>query len=244
MFLLWTSNNRAAKVVTPIDTSGWIDLSYPVHFLESDVRAFDSPTPKIAPYKTDEFVGSVDQGGSCKCDVVTYIPHCHGTHTECVGHLMGKNGPKVTDLFPSPISGKAYLATVSTNPSGAIVECSFPTNQQVTSLIVRTEKSSETSFFAPECMTTLVQKGIKHLLFTGPSVDPVDDGGKLLAHRSFWETSEIDGLLKYPNSALNRTITELVNISTDVPDGIYQLFLTLSNMALDAVSSRPYIYKP
>ncbi len=26
-------------------------------------------------------------GASCNCDSITLIPHCNGTHTECVGHL-------------------------------------------------------------------------------------------------------------------------------------------------------------
>ena len=27
------------------------------------------------------------QGASCNCEVVTLIPHCNGTHTECAAHL-------------------------------------------------------------------------------------------------------------------------------------------------------------
>src|SRR5437879_7785473 len=33
------------------------------------------------------FKGSVERGASCNCELITLIPHCNGTHTECVGHL-------------------------------------------------------------------------------------------------------------------------------------------------------------
>ncbi len=66
-----------------------IDLSIPVSFI-SPVQAFGAQAPVKSEYKVENYIGSVEQGGSSNCDVVQFIPHCHGTHTECVGHITKK----------------------------------------------------------------------------------------------------------------------------------------------------------
>lgn len=56
---------------------------------------FNGPQPntygvspaKARPYEGQGFVGDVSQGGSCNFEVYEFVPHCNGTHTECVGHL-------------------------------------------------------------------------------------------------------------------------------------------------------------
>lgn len=42
------------------------------------------------PFKSGGFVGSTEQGGSCNVSVVQMIPHCNGTHTETVGHIVSE----------------------------------------------------------------------------------------------------------------------------------------------------------
>jgi hypothetical protein len=50
--------------------------------------------------------------------------------------------------------------------------------------------------------------GIKQLLIDLPSMDREDDGGKLLAHRAFWN---------YPSAPrINSTITELIYVPPTV----------------------------
>lgn len=56
---------------------------------------FDGPQPAFhdaAPATSKAlrgtgFTGDTREGGSCNCEQVTLVPHCNGTHTECVGHL-------------------------------------------------------------------------------------------------------------------------------------------------------------
>jgi arylformamidase len=72
-----------------------IDLSKPVSLAidlrfstqQRQPRHFGAPPASSRPFSVPGFSGSVEQGASCNCQTLTLIPHCNGTHTECVGHL-------------------------------------------------------------------------------------------------------------------------------------------------------------
>ncbi|MBV8854445.1 MAG: hypothetical protein JOY91_13625, partial [Sinobacteraceae bacterium] len=73
-----------------------IDLAQPVvlaieqHFAREQPRHFDAPPASSQPYAVADFSGAVGSGARCNCSVITLIPHCNGTHTECVGHLTAE----------------------------------------------------------------------------------------------------------------------------------------------------------
>lgn len=70
---------------------------------------FDGPQPRFfvetpagsKPLRIGGFTGSVAAGASCNCAVHTLAPHCHGTHTECVGHVTAT---KVTIASLTPVA--------------------------------------------------------------------------------------------------------------------------------------------
>lgn len=70
-----------------IDLTQGHDLSLGPDRLGEGPRYFGVAPAGFTAWRTPEFIGAVDQGGSCNCNVLTLVPHCHGTHTECVGHL-------------------------------------------------------------------------------------------------------------------------------------------------------------
>jgi kynurenine formamidase len=105
-----------------------VDLSSPVSLaLELDFgvaeagvsrpqpRHFDAPAATSRPYAVPGFSGSVRTGASCNCDVITVIPHCNGTHTECAGHLTREP----LDAYPLVPAGlmEALLLTVAPVPT-------------------------------------------------------------------------------------------------------------------------------
>ena len=59
---------------------------------------FDGPQPNVygvepASAEACEYgilVGDTRRGGSCNFEQYTFIPHCSGTHTECVGHITNE----------------------------------------------------------------------------------------------------------------------------------------------------------
>ncbi|MEZ5458981.1 MAG: cyclase family protein [Steroidobacteraceae bacterium] len=69
----------------PLDAP--VSLAIALHFDAPGVRHFGAPAPATRPLDAGGFHGDVAHGGSCNCRSITLIPHCHGTHTECIGHL-------------------------------------------------------------------------------------------------------------------------------------------------------------
>jgi arylformamidase len=77
-----------------------VDLAIPLRFDGGPQPSFfvDSPA-RSEPLQVGGFTGSIAAGASCNCAVQTLAPHCHGTHTECVGHVT--LGPvTIADLTP------------------------------------------------------------------------------------------------------------------------------------------------
>jgi arylformamidase len=64
-----------------------IDISIPLKFNGLQPNAYGVDAATSVPCSTDDLVGDTRQGGSCNFEQYTLIPHCNGTHTECVGHI-------------------------------------------------------------------------------------------------------------------------------------------------------------
>src|SRR5439155_162953 len=62
-------------------------LALALDFAGPQPRHFGAPRARSQPFEAAGFEGSVERGASCNCELITLIPHCNGTHTECVGHL-------------------------------------------------------------------------------------------------------------------------------------------------------------
>lgn len=65
-----------------------LDLSIPIYFDAPQVNHFNAPAATAKPLIVGDYVGSTKQGGSCNADYLSLIPHCNGTHTECLGHIV------------------------------------------------------------------------------------------------------------------------------------------------------------
>ncbi|TLY84787.1 MAG: cyclase family protein [Gammaproteobacteria bacterium] len=70
-----------------IDVSRPVMLALALDFAGPQPRHFGAPRARSQPFEAAGFEGSVERGASCNCELITLIPHCNGTHTECVGHL-------------------------------------------------------------------------------------------------------------------------------------------------------------
>lgn len=65
----------------------WFDLSIPLRFGGPQPNAYGVEPADSNPVKAGSLVGDTRRGGSCNFEQYTFIPHCSGTHTECVGHI-------------------------------------------------------------------------------------------------------------------------------------------------------------
>ena len=69
------------------------DISIPLNFGGPQPSSYAVPPAVSTPYRDGQWVGDVNQGGSCNFEEVKITPHCNGTHTESVGHLADEAVP-------------------------------------------------------------------------------------------------------------------------------------------------------
>ena len=74
-----------------VDLNSPYDISIPVDFEGEQLNYFNVPNALASPYEKGMIKGSTHLGGGCNFDIVSIIPHCHTTHTECVGHIVDES---------------------------------------------------------------------------------------------------------------------------------------------------------
>ena len=67
-----------------------LDITIPLRATKNNVNAWYIKEPSIEPVKIDDWVGSVEHGAPVNFNNISFNPHAHGTHTECVGHITQK----------------------------------------------------------------------------------------------------------------------------------------------------------
>lgn len=252
MFIELNHNGRryTANLSAPLDIS--IPLS------PDGPRAWYVDPMEIEPVRTVHFTGSVAEGGDVNFRNIRFNPHGHGTHTETVGHIdreiVSINQTlkqfffhaKLVTIHPTIYSGveeefkklddhiitAAQLKPALENFTGeAIVIRTLPNDIGKNQ---RNYTGTNPPYFEPEALSLLRDSGIAHLLTDLPSVDRESDGGKLLSHRAFWHGTRPDD-----HSA---TITEMIFVSDEIPDGQYLLNIQIAPFENDASPSKPVLY--
>ncbi|HMC98312.1 MAG TPA: cyclase family protein [Flavobacteriales bacterium] len=237
-----------------VDLSKPIDLSLPLHDGEHQLRAWWVGPVTMEPVRDGDKVYAVKQGAPVNFRTLTFNPHGHGTHTESVGHIAPDVHPvgnllkryfftaQVMSLLPEErrapdgktdavITLEQLRNVVNERPPEALVVRTLP---HVAHRASHDWSGSNPCYLQSTACAWLRSIGVKHLLLDLPSVDREEDGGVLAAHHAFWD---------FPATLdLDRTITELLNVPADVPDGEYLLELQLPHLMNDAAPSRPVLY--
>jgi len=232
-----------------VDFSKPMDISIPLRAGAENVNAFYMPPVKIQPFRAGEFVGDVNQGGSCNVMDIFFNPHGNGTHTECVGHIS-KERYTINQCLQTFFFFAKLISVKPVREDGDLLirreqlENALP-EEKPEALIIRTipngtEKlnfqysGTNPAYLHAEAALFLRESGIKHLLLDLPSVDREDDGGKLMAHHAFWN---------YPSATrLDATITELIFVPDEIPDGNYFLNIQIASFENDASPGKPVLY--
>ncbi len=94
------------------DVSAPVDLAIVLEFNGPQPSFFVETPASSEPLRLGGFTGSVVNGASCNCAVHSLAPHCHGTHTECVGHVTRS---PVTVASLTPVA-PAFALVVSVRP--------------------------------------------------------------------------------------------------------------------------------
>jgi len=233
-----------------VDLSSPIDLSIPLRADARNPLAWNLEPPQIDPVQMGDWVGKVSEGASVNFNTITFNPHAHGTHTECLGHissefnsvnealkmyfftasvitvtpkLIGNDHVITKDIIEDQLSGRVSEALIIRTLPNGISKRSMNHNK------------TNWPYIDKEAALFIRDKGIDHLLIDTPSVDKEDDGGQLQAHKAFWN---------YPEDPRHHaTITELIYVPEHVKDGEYLLSLQIAPFHNDASPSRPVLYE-
>lgn len=227
-----------------------ISLAIPLHD-GPQVNCYFAPPFSSSAVVMGDFIGDTGKGGLLNYKNIALNPHGNGTHTECLGHICD-NGLTINQALKTyHVLAQILTVTPEKLPNGDSVISAEQLKGQwgdgVSAIVVRTRPNSDEKllknynntnppYFLAETTEFLANQGINHLLVDLPSVDREEDGGKLLAHRAFWQYPE--------NPRLWATLTELIYVPDEVADGTYLLNLQIAAFELDAAPSNPVIFAP
>lgn len=245
-----------------------IDISIPLRFNGPQPNAYGVEPATSKACEAGDIVGDTRRGGSINFEQYTFIPHCNGTHTECVGHITNERisvRDCLKDVFipamlvsvrPSPTNFSLLAEALATDmviTKEALAAALEPTNLSLLDsvLIVRTLPNDDSKltrqygddippYFSVEAVEYIVECGFKHLLVDLPSIDRIYDKGKLINHRIFWNV-ESGSFEINTASRIYSTITELIYVPNEVADGEYLLNLQIAPFEADAAPSRPVL---
>ena len=232
-----------------IDLAKPLDISIALNGAATNPNAWYLDAPSIDPVVNGDWVGAVASGGSVNFNTITFNPHAHGTHTECVGHITAQFN-SVNDVF-SRYFFTAELISVTPEKSGKdyiITQAAISDalkGQRPEALVIRTLPNSTDKlqrqyshtnwpYLTKDAAAFLCRIGIQHLLIDTPSVDKEKDEGVLAAHNAFWDVKS--------HPRLHATITEFIYVPDTVVDGPFIIEMQVANMVNDAAPSRPLLY--
>jgi kynurenine formamidase len=250
-------NNQTIKV----DLSKPIDISIPLTNTDENPIAWYIDKPVIEPVVFGDWIGNVSEGkSSTNFNNIFFNPHGHGTHTECLGHITREFYSinqslkqffflaELISVVPE-LQGEDLVITLDNilNALDVILKLGVPKE----ALIIRTlpnfkiKKSLKYSNTNPpylegDAARFIRESGIQHLLIDLPSVDKEKDDGKLLAHKAFWNVTDVNNL--NADARLDCTITEMIFVPDEVKDGTYLLNLQIASFENDASPSKPVLY--
>ena len=244
-----------------IDLSKPIDISIPITNDEHNPIAWYQNAPEIKPVVMGDWIGKVSEGkSSTNFNNLLFNPHAHGTHTECLGHITKEfysinQSLKEFFFWATLISVQPEKKGEDVVISKAQIEKalhSFSNSEMKPEAIVIRTLPNETSkksfkysntnppYMSEAAALFLRECGIQHLLIDLPSVDKEKDGGKLLAHKAFWNVTDVNQLNE--DARLSCTITEMIFVPNEIADGIYLLNLQIASFENDASPSKPILY--
>lgn len=247
-----THNNQSFEV----DLSKPIDISIPLTNTNANPIAWYIDKPTIEPVRFDDWIGKVSEGSSTNFNNISFNPHGHGTHTECLGHITKDFysinqalkhfffTAELITLTPyvqgddQVITKIQIMAALEGKTPEAIVIRTSPNDDAKLS---RKYSNTNPPYLNDSAAEYIREIGVCHLLIDLPSVDKEHDEGKLLAHKAFWNVKDINNVNS--DALFDATITEMIYVSSDIQDGSYLLNLQIASFENDAAPSKPILYK-
>lgn len=249
-----------------------LDLSIPLTFGAPQPVFFDAPAASATALESGGFVGDVRRGGSCNCASYSLIPHCNGTHTECVGHIT-RDPVSIRDIAIAHfvpallVSVHPQARALSNEDAGSLAQ---DTDLLITesalvaaadsvqlaackALIIRTlpntteklRRNYSTAALPPYFTTAAMRWLVSHAIeHLVVDVPSLDrsNDGGKLAAHRVFWGMAPGSTDSALAQRRHATVTEMAYVDASIPDGRYLLNLQVAPFASDAAPSRPILY--
>ena len=226
-------------------------------------NAFNLPHVSSHPFSyKDIFIGDVLQGGSCIVDILSFCPH-NLTHVETSDHILNQvpGNASISKIPLQHLQGLVYVIDLSNklNVDTKLIQPEHIEDEllkitiPVTAIALKTQVSElpqDYDFTGKDCLAlskdtseklanfSIDDQKITTLLLDLPSTDAEDDGGKLLAHRAFFEITHQCIEIKYSKKKI---IVELANFQRIVQN-YYYFILTPARITSNAMITDIFFY--
>jgi len=254
------------------DLADPLPIAVPMDFGGPQPRFNGAPRAASSALRTGSFVGDTREGGSCNCEQLSLVPHCNGTHTECLGHVTDER-VSIAEV----LRGGMHLALLlSVHPTGAAASgegsdpAPGPGDQLVTAASLDAARSTHEDLSPTALVLRTLPNGAGRMAqeYVGPAPAPFlsreaarwlveHDIEHLVLDLPSADRAEDHGRLTAHRvffglpagsrraSEARRphaTITELAFIAPTIRDGWYLLDLQVPPFLSDAAPSRPLLY--
>jgi len=218
------------------------------------------------------FIGDTKRGGSCNANQLTMIPHCNGTHTESISHIINQLIPVYQaveeSLFPS------VLISLQPTKSTQTKDHYIPNFDSENWVITREQLENTLNSFSDSQLEGLIIRSLPNgsnkkyqtydqdnypVYFTNDAMSYLVERNikhlmvdfpsvdKMyddgqLSNHRMFWNVELESKNLNQNSKLNNTITEMIFVEDNIKDGFYLCNLQLPRIETDAVPSQPVLY--
>ena len=247
-------------------------IAIPLTFDENQPNHFGADRAQKTTLAAGGFVGDTAQGGSCNVQAISMVPHCNGTHTESVQHIVDQEVP-IGDSLSSSLTS-CYVLSVEPVLAGDTDETYYPNLEASDKVITRALLEQRLSVQDLDLMGAIAVRTLPNSteksrrtygdqqqppFFTTEAMEWLSQSN---IHHLLVDFPSIDKM--YDEGQLNnhhifwnvpqgsheitdttlihRTITEMIFINDDITDGLYWLNLQLPHFEMDAAPSRPVLY--
>jgi kynurenine formamidase len=222
--------------------------------------------------QSGDFIGDTKQGGSCNVNRLTLIPHCNGTHTESVSHVVDELVPVYQAIPQSlfacvvisiePISGKevddSYSCLIDETDKvitrKQLESCLASHNDNaLTGLVIRTLPNTDekqTAVYNSNNYPAFLSNDAMSYLLERKVQHLILD---IPSVDKMYDEGKLSnhrifwqvaqGSKSLSNTSLvKKTITEMAFVNNTIADGCYLCNLQVPEIDTDAVPSRPVLF--
>jgi kynurenine formamidase len=255
-----------------VDFKQGICVGIPLDFAGVQPCHFGAEPASTVPMNSGGFIGDTRRGGPCNVPVITMNPHCNGTHTESVGHIVNEpvsvhevlSGGMIlaclVSVFPvtAQLTDEHYLPNFEQNDKVISrnelerVLLKVP-DERLHALLIRTLPNN------PNKKSARYGENVIPPYMTIEAIEYLNQRGvrHLLVDIPSVDRMHDDGMLTVhhrfwnivehthslqPESKVDRTITEMIFVPDVVSDGYYLLNLQIPAFSIDVAPSRPWLF--